>query len=69
MTCTLRFKAIIRTRCEGELDYIMHSGDKQDLDNLARPLHNPRRDLMYHTRRDLMRNRCCMYSRDRNRRT
>ena len=51
----------------------MHNGDMQDLDNLAHLVYNPRRDLMYktqrmHPRRDL-RNRCCMYSRDRSRRT
>lgn len=46
----------------------MRSGDTQDLDNLARHVHNPRRDHVY-TRRDLVRNRCCMYSRDRSRRT
>ena len=50
----------------------MHNDDTQDLDNLARHVHNPRRDLVYlvhNTRRDLH-NRClCMCSRDRNRRT
>ena len=46
----------------------MHNGDMQDLDNLAHRGYNPRRDHMY-TRRDLVRNRCCMYSRDRSRRT
>ena len=50
----------------------MHSGDRQDLDNLARPVHNPRRDRVRHTRhmnprRDY--NRLRMYSRDRSRRT
>ena len=54
------------------LDSIMHSGDTQDLDNLAHPLHNPRRDRVYlnrhmNPRRDY--NRLRMYSRDRNRRT
>ena len=45
----------------------MHSDDMQDLDNLAHHAHNPRRDLV-HTRRDL-RNRWCMYNRNRSRRT
>jgi uncharacterized protein YjiS (DUF1127 family) len=50
----------------------MHSGDTQDPDNLAHLVHNPRRDLLYHTRsmsprRDY--NRWRMYSRDRSRRT
>jgi hypothetical protein len=54
------------------LDSIMHNVDMQDFRNLAHLVHNPRRDLMYHTRsmnprRD---NRYqCTYSRDRNRRT
>ena len=52
--------------------YIMRSVDTQDLDNLAHLVHNPRRDLMYHTRsmsprRDY--NRLRMNSRDRSRRT
>lgn len=43
------------------LDYIMHSGDMQGLRNLARLVHNPRRDQMTRAhsmspRRD--RNRC-----------
>ena len=47
----------------------MHNDDMQDLDNPARHVHNPRRDLVYNTRRD-PRNRClCMCSRDRSRRT
>ena len=50
----------------------MHNDDTQDLDSLARHVHNPRRDhvhLVYNARRDL-RNRCqCKCSRDRNRRT
>ena len=50
------------------LDYIMHSDDMQAFRNLARLAHNPRRDHLY-TRRDPVRNRCCMYSRDRSRRT
>jgi len=50
------------------LDYIMHNDDMQAFRNLARLVHNPRRDLVY-TRRDPVRNRCCMYSRDRSRRT
>jgi len=50
-------------------DYIMHNDDTQDLDNLARLVHNPRRDLVHNTRRD-PRNRCLyMCSRDRSRRT
>ena len=52
--------------------YIMHSDDMQDSRSLVRPVHNPRRDLVYnalHTypRRDY--NRLRMYSRDRSRRT
>ena len=50
------------------LDSIMHSGDMQVIRNLARLVHNPRRDHMYDTRRDLH-NRWYMYSRNRNRRT
>ena len=46
----------------------MRSVDMQDLDNLAHLVHNPRRDPVY-ALRDPVRNRCCMYSRDRNRRT
>ncbi len=50
-------------------DYIMHNDDTQVIRNLARHVHNPRRDLVYNTRRD-PRNRClCMCSRDRSRRT
>jgi len=49
-------------------DYIMHSGDMQAFRNLARLVCIPRRDHVY-TRRDPVRNRCCMYSRDRSRRT
>ena len=50
----------------------MRSGDMQDLDNLARLVHNPRRDPVrqirhMNPRRDY--NRLRMYSRDRNRRT
>ena len=50
----------------------MRNVDTQDLDNLAHLVHNPRRDLMYHTRSMSPRrdNRYqCTYSRDRNRRT
>ena len=46
----------------------MHSVDMQVIHSLAHLVHNPRRDLMY-TSRDPVRNRCCMYSRDRSRRT
>ena len=46
----------------------MHNDDTQDLDNHARLVHSPRRDPVYNTRRD-PRNRLCMYSRDRSRRT
>ena len=46
----------------------MHNGDMQVIHNLAHLVHNPRRDHVY-TRRDPVRNRCCMYSRDRSRRT
>ena len=49
-------------------DYIMHSGDMQAFRNLARLVCIPRRDHVC-TRRDPARNRCCMYSRDRSRRT
>ena len=50
----------------------MRSDDMQDLDNLARLVHNLLRDLTYHTRsmsprRDY--NRLRMNSRDRSRRT
>ena len=50
----------------------MHNVYMQVIRNLAHLVHNPRRDLMYHTRsmsprRDC--NRCRMYSRDRSRRT
>jgi len=50
------------------LDSIMHSGDMQAIHNLAHHVHNPRRDHVYDTRRDLH-NRWRMYSRDRSRRT
>jgi hypothetical protein len=46
----------------------MRSGDTQDLDNLARHVHNLRRDHVC-TRRDHMSDRCSMCSRDRSRRT
>ncbi len=46
----------------------MHNGDTQAIHNHVRLVHNPRRDHVYNTRRD-PRNRWCMYSRDRNRRT
>jgi len=46
----------------------MHSVDMQAFRNLVRLVCTPRRDLVY-TRRDPVRNRCCMYSRDRSRRT
>ena len=51
---------------------IMRSVDMLEFRNLAHLVHNPRRDLMYHTRsmnprRDY--NRLRMNSRDRNRRT
>jgi hypothetical protein len=54
--------------------YIMRSGDMQAIRNLVHLVHNTHLDLdldldlMYNTRRD-PRNRCCMYSRDRSRRT
>ena len=54
------------------LDYIMRSGDMQDLDNLAHLVHNPLRDLIHHGRHMCPRrdyNRLRMNSRDRNRRT
>jgi hypothetical protein len=51
----------------------MHNEDMQDLDSLAHHVYNPRRDLMCLVRhmcpRRDPRNRCCMYSRDRSRRT
>jgi len=50
------------------LDSIMHNAYMQVIRNLARLVHNPRRDLV-HTRRDHMMHRWCMYSRDRSRRT
>ncbi len=50
------------------LDSIMHSVDMQVFRNLAHLLHNPRRDPVYNTRRDLH-NRWRVYSRDRSRRT
>jgi len=52
----------------------MRSGDMQAIRNLVHLVHNTHLDLdldldlMYNTRRD-PRNRCCMYSRDRSRRT
>ena len=46
----------------------MHNDDMQAFRNLAHLVHNPRRDPV-NTRRDPVRNRCCMYSRDRSRRT
>ena len=51
------------------LDCIMHNDDTQDLDNLARLVHSPRRDLVHnmHPRREY--NRLRMNSRDRSRRT
>ena len=55
------------------LDYIMHNGDTQDLDNLARHVHNLLRDLRgSHTRNMSPRqdyNRLQTCSRDRSRRT
>ena len=56
------------SRCVCVLDSIMHSDDMQAFRNLARLVCIPRRDHLY-TRRDPARNRCCMYSRDRSRRT
>jgi hypothetical protein len=49
----------------------MHNDDMQVIRNLARHVHNPRRDppLVHNTRRDRVNNRMRMYSRDRNRRT
>jgi hypothetical protein len=46
----------------------MHNDDTQAFRNLARRVHNPRRGPVY-TRRDPVRNRCLMCSRDRSRRT
>jgi hypothetical protein len=46
----------------------MHNDDMQAIRSLARRVCTPRRDLVYN-RRDLVSNRCCMYSRDRSRRT
>ena len=46
----------------------MHNACMQAFRNLARLVCIPRRDHVY-TRRDPVRNRCCMYSRDRSRRT
>lgn len=67
VTLTRRFCAImILVQCV--LDYIMHSDDMQAIRNLARLVHNPRRDHLY-TRRDPVHNHCCMCSRDRSRRT
>jgi hypothetical protein len=48
--------------------YIMRNDDMQVIRNLAHLAYNPRRDLVY-TRRDPAHNHCCMYSRDRSRRT
>jgi hypothetical protein len=56
------------SRCVCVLDSIMHNDDMQAFRNLARLVCIPRRDLVY-TLRDPARNRCCMYSRDRSRRT
>jgi hypothetical protein len=72
VTCMMRFCANMRSRCVCVLDYIMHSDDKQDLDNLAHLVHNPHRDLMclvrhMSPRRDY--NHWQMNSRDRSRRT
>ena len=49
----------------------MHNVDMQDLDNRAHHVHNPSRDLVYLVHNSLLdpRNRWCMYSRNRNRRT
>lgn len=71
VTCMMRFCANIRSRCVCILDYIMHNVDMQDLDNRAHHVHNPRRDLVYLVHNSLRdpRNRWCMYSRNRNRRT
>ena len=46
----------------------MHNDGMQAFRNLARLVYIPRRDHLY-TRRDPARNLCCMYSRDRSRRT
>jgi hypothetical protein len=46
----------------------MHNVYMQAFRNLARLVCIPRRAHVY-TRRDRARNRCCMYSRDRSRRT
>ena len=46
----------------------MHNACMQVIRNLARLVHNPRRDHVY-TRRDRMMCRCRMYSRDHSRRT
>jgi hypothetical protein len=46
----------------------MRNDDMQEFRNLAYRAHTPRRDHV-HNRRDLVSNRCCMYSRDRSRRT
>lgn len=46
----------------------MRNDDMLDLDNHAYLVHNHHRDHMYNSRRD-PRNRLCMYSRNRNRRT
>ena len=47
---------------------IMHNGDMQAFRSLAHLVRIPRRDPVYN-RRDLVSNHCCMYSRDRSRRT
>ncbi len=46
----------------------MHNDDMQVLRDHVNLVHNPRRVPVY-TRRDPVHNRCCMYSRDRSRRT
>jgi len=46
----------------------MHNACMQAFRSLARRVCTPRRDLVYN-RRDPAHNRCCMYSRDRSRRT
>ena len=50
------------------LDYIMHNDDTQVHHSHLHHVCNPRRDRMS-TRRDPVRSRSCMYSRDRSRRT
>jgi len=68
VTCTRRFCAVGMSlvRCVGYS--IMRSDDMQAFRNLARLVCIPRRDPVS-TRRDPVHNRCCMYSRDRSRRT